>query len=603
MKKPLFILALAAGMAFGMNAQDRLYMMEQASALEDPAPTAKDPYLELNPETNVYEGTLTLTKATSFKFYTKADPNTAGYDKVLAPPRPPYSTQVSFTQYLPFEGTCGWNLPGEWLPSMEGHVTTLQVEMTVDPEAGTVKFVPQIPVDDAPDQLYIWGSTDGAVNFTADYGKMLPSVDNPLIYEMVLNVPECGPFDATSSQPAPGASEKNRGFYFMLSPAPNGGGNKFGVPGLTIGEGKYIDFAVMDEFTASLVTVQSASLVALTPGKMKITFDYSTRIFTAVSAEEPGEPGTSPEKLYIMIAPNADSTPEVSDNDPYLTLTANGTYEGECIIPRLTGFRFYSEDENGNITVYGPTQAKTYVNFTSYMPYNGACTSENAGAWYVSMPNGINELNVAMVVDPDNSKVNFTAEPPVSETGYFLWGSTDGGSRYKCAGEFSKPDADATAYEIIVDVPECTNFDDGGDDAFGGGDVENPDHGWFFHISTDGTSVSAGTIFNAPEGERLIDLTKENDYATVDLMKASQGGLAMVCLNPGKVKFSLEPQLMILTVTLLESSAVETINTANDGVKVYNLQGVKVLESNDASAVTGLPKGIYIVNGQKVIVK
>lgn len=36
---------------------------------------------------------------------------------------------------------------------------------------------------------------------------------------------------------------------------------------------------------------------------------------------------------------------------------------------------------------------------------------------------------------------------------------------------------------------------------------------------------------------------------------------------------------------------------------VYNLQGIRVLESNDASAVKNLPKGIYVINGKKVVMK
>ena len=40
----------------------------------------------------------------------------------------------------------------------------------------------------------------------------------------------------------------------------------------------------------------------------------------------------------------------------------------------------------------------------------------------------------------------------------------------------------------------------------------------------------------------------------------------------------------------------------NDGVyRVFNLQGVKVMETKDSSVLNSLPKGIYIVNGKKVI--
>jgi hypothetical protein len=36
---------------------------------------------------------------------------------------------------------------------------------------------------------------------------------------------------------------------------------------------------------------------------------------------------------------------------------------------------------------------------------------------------------------------------------------------------------------------------------------------------------------------------------------------------------------------------------------VYNITGVKVLETNNAAQVSALPAGLYIVNGAKVIIK
>ena len=50
------------------------------------------------------------------------------------------------------------------------------------------------------------------------------------------------------------------------------------------------------------------------------------------------------------------------------------------------------------------------------------------------------------------------------------------------------------------------------------------------------------------------------------------------------------------------TGSVSTIE-ANNGVVVYNLNGVKVLDSANASEVNSLPKGLYIVNGKKVVVK
>ena len=55
----------------------------------------------------------------------------------------------------------------------------------------------------------------------------------------------------------------------------------------------------------------------------------------------------------------------------------------------------------------------------------------------------------------------------------------------------------------------------------------------------------------------------------------------------------------------LQPAGVESIVAENtDGLyRVYNLKGVKVLETKDGSQLNSLAKGIYIVNGKKVLVK
>lgn len=63
------------------------------------------------------------------------------------------------------------------------------------------------------------------------------------------------------------------------------------------------------------------------------------------------------------------------------------------------------------------------------------------------------------------------------------------------------------------------------------------------------------------------------------------------------------PETIFLNVTVsdLEVLGVLAIDGDND-YKVYNLQGVRVLESKDASGLDRLPAGIYIINGKKVMI-
>lgn len=56
--------------------------------------------------------------------------------------------------------------------------------------------------------------------------------------------------------------------------------------------------------------------------------------------------------------------------------------------------------------------------------------------------------------------------------------------------------------------------------------------------------------------------------------------------------------------TILSNAGVESItdNGAPELFKVYNPQGVKVMETKEASSINDLPKGIYIINGKKVLI-
>ena len=55
---------------------------------------------------------------------------------------------------------------------------------------------------------------------------------------------------------------------------------------------------------------------------------------------------------------------------------------------------------------------------------------------------------------------------------------------------------------------------------------------------------------------------------------------------------------IVLNYTVVISTGVESVEVANGEVEVYNLNGVLV-----AKSLSNLPKGVYVVNGKKVVVK
>ncbi|MCM1153464.1 MAG: hypothetical protein NC328_07415 [Muribaculum sp.] len=60
---------------------------------------------------------------------------------------------------------------------------------------------------------------------------------------------------------------------------------------------------------------------------------------------------------------------------------------------------------------------------------------------------------------------------------------------------------------------------------------------------------------------------------------------------------------LVYNYTIGNNSGVDSIIAEGVEYNVFNLQGVKILNRADADAVKALPAGLYIVNGQKVVVK
>lgn len=86
-------------------------------------------------------------------------------------------------------------------------------------------------------------------------------------------------------------------------------------------------------------------------------------------------------------------------------------------------------------------------------------------------------------------------------------------------------------------------------------------------------------------------------------MSVFMGGLFVTCrtdYHPDMVA----PYYSSYIFTGLNFAGVESIVAEpQDGIyRVYNLQGVKVLETKDASLINNLGKGLYIINGKKILI-
>ena len=59
---------------------------------------------------------------------------------------------------------------------------------------------------------------------------------------------------------------------------------------------------------------------------------------------------------------------------------------------------------------------------------------------------------------------------------------------------------------------------------------------------------------------------------------------------------------LVYTYTINGTDALAEIRQADEHIAVYNLQGVLVLETDDAADLKTLQNGAYIVNGKKMII-
>ena len=118
-------------------------------------------------------------------------------------------------------------------------------------------------------------------------------------------------------------------------------------------------------------------------------------------------------------------------------------------------------------------------------------------------------------------------------------------------------------------------------------------------------SNSFNSTFAVPT---VITITPVEGYvATVSTTQASEAVILTAPADGSSVWtvdiLSGAPEVIFLNVEVSNLETLGVLGIDEDcGYKVYNLQGVRVLESKDASGLDRLPAGIYIINGKKVMI-
>lgn len=183
---------------------------------------------------------------------------------------------TAFSWYMPA-------LPAGCQGNFNVTVNTNDLTITVDP------VFEEAP---APENLYLWGSTNGGVNAV----NMANFVKNENVYTLEgFEVPACGIFDTSDAE---GGSTIDKGFSFFLCD----NGTSFTAAGAKRYYGpKPVDengpnpaafelSAASNTYTATATvsgtTDTGGNFIALTPGLYDFTFNYATKEFKAVLTEE-----------------------------------------------------------------------------------------------------------------------------------------------------------------------------------------------------------------------------------------------------------------------------------------------------------------------------
>lgn len=123
-----------------------------------------------------------------------------------------------------------------------------------------------------------------------------------------------------------------------------------------------------------------------------------------------------------------------------------------------------------------------------------------------------------------------------------------------------------------------------------------------------------GIAFQCGESEIVVtEFTKNTDpddvkasiiTLKVPALEAENGDEVTVTLKNVKAADGLDHSKDVkATYTYKKEVSVDSIELQNEPVNVYNMQGIHIVKNGNVSELESLEKGIYIVNGKKVMVK
>lgn len=544
-----------------------LYLGQSSSLIQKP--TITDQALE-ETETGVYEATLTLGANKPFNFIMKTTngevtyaPN--GYSNIHWTGSVwPEANDTVFDSAASAKFVEGGT--GSWIFGILPNNCQGRFEVVVDMNTMSIQLTPVIERASTPEKVYVYGNLKG-YQIDARYenvATMLPSASNPNLFEVEIDAPYCGPFEADGEY-SPLDGDPDYGYYFFLST--NGSSNSAGTQFQAPIENHLIEIpAAGNSYSVTALDNKTGCpFIVTTPGKIKLTFDYETLKFTATMIT-PGEVETDETGLYVAFLNTTYAAVTPSDKDLKFTYNeATQTYEAifDYNIKQENKYmKFYQKTADGIIT-WGPLMVSQVVFDKNGSSKPSEFIPERNSPFYIAQ--FVYDLEVA----PIKVTADLNFDPEVSEGGtirfeqvieapsypkeIYLWGSTEGGrNTHVCAT--MTPTADTPyIYEVTYDVPACV-YDPA--DVMGG--LASEYQAFVFFLGTSNESINKGTRFlghydavDGGEGDVLIDLSNGKTHKCI-LQSDTRDGSSLLIVSPGEIKFTFNYETLEFTATMVQ---------------------------------------------------
>ena len=382
---------------------EKLYVMIGQSGItlnSQLKPGPNDPYLTLNPETQVYEGNVTMGKR-RFKFYKTLEDDQY---MVLGQNGGVGSDYINFNRQLaPFKSDCAWEADNCWYMAYTfNNNDSQEVHFQVDAIEGVMIATPVLPP--APNVLYLFGSDQGGFPETFYLKATMTKQPGTNTYTVSVDVPKVEP--GTWSDPDTGATYDYEGWSFMI-----GYNRDILNTGLFRVEdnSKFIDFEKSWKYSAP--ATGDNPLNTLYVGPMDITFNWDTLELTAVN-------------------PNADTGYEVTfdfifNDEPLLTaelpryIMAYDNSAEEALAINANPYPYYFNSSEAILTFGAQKGYLLEIECTDYdgdeegAPFQIYAVSPMddlfASQWNMRLLSGANGLNFKVTVGVDE---NYEPEEP-----------------------------------------------------------------------------------------------------------------------------------------------------------------------------------------------